>query len=88
MQISLTRSFAKDAAPFNVRVNALLPGVIGTESLAARIGPERYQTLAAEIPIKRIGTMEEMCHAVLFLAENTYTTGACLNCSGGLLLDA
>lgn len=87
-QISLTRSFAKEVAPFNVRVNALLPGVIETENLKARVGSERYAALAAEIPLKRLGTMDEICHAVLFLAENTYTTGACLNCSGGLLLDA
>ena len=87
-QVSLTRSFAKDAGPYNVRVNAFLPGAIATENLMARITPERHQEVCQEIPLHRIGTMEEMCHAVMFLAENTYVTGTCLNCSGGLLIDA
>jgi len=86
-QISLTRSFAKEVASYNIRVNAFLPGVIGTENLTARISPERYQEVCKEIPLQRIGTMEEMCHAVMFLVENTYMTGAYLNCSGGLLMD-
>lgn len=85
-QISLTRSLAKEAAPYNVRVNAFLPGAIATENLVGRITPERYEEACQEIPLQRIGTMEEMCHAVMFLTENTYMTGACLNCSGGLLM--
>lgn len=86
-QISLTRSFAKEVAKHNIRVNVFLPGVVGTENLVKRITPERYQEVCGEIPLKRIGTMEEMCHAVMFLAENTYMTGTSLNCSGGLLID-
>ncbi|MFA7053812.1 MAG: SDR family oxidoreductase [Kiritimatiellia bacterium] len=87
-QVSLTRSFAKEAGSYNVRVNAFLPGAIATENLMARITPERSEEVCREIPLRRIGSMEEMCHAVWFLAENTYMTGACLNCSGGLLIDA
>lgn len=86
-QLSLTRSFAKEAAPYNIRVNTFLPGAIETENLKSRITKERYHEVCREIPLQRIGTMEEMCHAVLFLAENTYMTGAILNCSGGLLMD-
>lgn len=86
-QISLTRSFAKEAAPYNIRVNAFLPGAVATENLLKRITPERHSEVIKEIPLGRIGTMEEMCHAVMFMAENTYMTGACLNCSGGLLID-
>lgn len=87
-QISLTRSFAKEAGAYNVRVNALLPGAVATENLMSRITPERHEEVCREIALHRIGTMEEMAHAALFLAENTYVTGACLHCSGGLLLDA
>lgn len=85
-QISLTRSFAKEAAADQVRVNAFLPGAIATENLGRRIGQEGIEKISAEIPLQRIGTVEEMCQAVMFLATNTYTTGACLNCSGGLLM--
>lgn len=87
-QINLTRSFAKIGAPFNIRVNALLPGVIDTENLRARADAGRLDAVRREIPLQRFGSMEEICHAAMFLVENTYTTGACLNCSGGLLMDA
>ncbi|MDO4585125.1 MAG: SDR family NAD(P)-dependent oxidoreductase [Planctomycetia bacterium] len=86
-QISLTRSFALAGGAFNVRVNAFLPGAIGTENLLTRISPERHAEICQQIPLHRIGTIEEMCHAIHFLVENRYMTGACLNCSGGLLLD-
>lgn len=86
-QLSLTRSFAKEAAPNNIRVNTFLPGAIETENLKSRITKERYQEVCKEIPLQRMGTMEEMCHAVMLLAENTYMTGAIVNCSGGLLMD-
>lgn len=85
-QISLTRSLAQEGAPWNIRVNALLPGAIETENIHKRISPERYAEAVKEIPLGRMGTMEEICHAAYFLATNTYTTGTTLNCSGGLLL--
>ena len=85
-QISLTSSFALQAAKYNVRVNTFMPGVIETENLKKRISDARYREVISEIPLGRTGTMEEMCHAVMFLAENTYMTGTTLNCSGGLLI--
>lgn len=85
-QLNLTTSFAAEGAPYNIRVNALLPGAIETENLRKRITPERYAEVAKEIPLGRMGRMEEICHAALFLAENSYTTGIFLNCSGGLLM--
>ena len=85
-QLNLTRSFADAGGPFNIRVNSLLPGAIETENLQKRITPERYAEVTANIPLRRMGTMEEICHAAMFLAENTYITGTALNCSGGALL--
>lgn len=86
-QISLTRSFAEILGPENIHVNALLPGAIATENLVARASSEHLDRVKARIPLGRIGTMEEVCEALFFLAEHPYTTGAALNCSGGLLLD-
>ncbi len=82
-QLNLTTSFAALGGPYNVRVNALLPGAVETENLRKRITPERYAEVIKDIPLGRMGRMEEFCHAALFLAENTYTTGIALNCSGG-----
>ncbi len=86
-QLNLTVSFAAEGAPYNIRVNALLPGVIETENLNARVPPERLAEVMRNIPLGRAARMEEICHAAFFLAENTYTTGIALNCSGGLLMD-
>lgn len=86
-QIGLTKSFAVAGGPYNIRVNSLLPGAIETENLKKRITPERYAKVCGDILLNRMGTMAETCHAALFLVENTYMTGASLNCSGGLLLD-
>jgi len=86
-QVSLTRSFAKEAGEYSVRVNAFLPGAIATENLVSRITPERHEEVCKDIPLHRMGSMKEMCHAVMFLTENTYMTGASLNCSGGLLIN-
>ncbi len=84
-QLNLTRSFAALGGPYNIRVNALLPGAVETENLKNRISAERYAEVVKEIPLGRMGEMEEFCHAAMFLAENTYTTGISLNCSGGSL---
>ena len=84
--LSLTTSFAAAGGPFNVRVNALLPGAVETENLMKRISAERYAEVTRTIPLQRMAKMEEICHAAMFLAENTYVTGIALNCSGGALM--
>lgn len=86
-QLNLTASLAAEGGPFNVRVNALLPGAVETENLMKRITRERHEDVIRSIPLRRMAKMEEICHAAMFLAENTYTTGIALNCSGGALMD-
>ncbi|SRR5579884_204532 len=83
--VSITRSLAKELAPYRIRVNAVAPGMIETE-----MGGTAGSTLP-ELPILlgRYGTPEEVAAAVVFLAcdESSYVTGANLNLSGGLFLD-
>lgn len=86
-QLSLTTSFAELGGKHNIRVNALLPGAVATENLMKRISSERMAELKKTIPLGRPGEPDEFCHAAIFLAENTYTTGAFLNCSGGNYYD-
>lgn len=82
-----TRSMARELAPHDVRVNAIVPGYIETpmnqEYLAGR-GGERT---VAKVPMGRIGRPADLDGAVLFLASNasTYVTGACLAVDGGFL---
>lgn len=80
---ALVKVLAKELAP--VRINALAPGQIDT--LGDIIGPEanqgRRDACAAKLPLGRIGTPEEIAHAALFLAENSFTTGTTLDVDGG-----
>jgi 3-oxoacyl-[acyl-carrier protein] reductase len=82
--VSLTRSLAKELAPFGIRANAIAPGLIVTD-----MGAEATATLDDPIPLGRMGTVEEVAAAAVFLAsdESSYVTGANLNLSGGLFLD-
>ena len=82
--VSITRSLAKELAPFGIRANALAPGLIVTD-----MGAEATATLNDPIPLGRMGTVEEIAAAAVFLAsdEASYVTGANLNLSGGLFLD-
>lgn len=85
-QISLTRSLAALGGAKGIRVNAVLPGAVLTENLVRRAGADRLKAVNETIPLGRPGTMEECAETVVFAAEQTYMTGACLNVSGGLLM--
>ena len=91
-QASVTRSAAADLAPYNVCVNMIHPGMILTDMSAVFSGPgvkdvEAHQRGMAEnmVPLKRMGTTEDIAKAALFLAspESDYITGDSLCVSGG-----
>jgi NAD(P)-dependent dehydrogenase (short-subunit alcohol dehydrogenase family) len=81
----ITKAAAVTLAP-EVRVNTIVPGGIDTDMLRALPEETRKQRLAA-YPMGRAGKIEEVSHAVLFLAsdESTFTTGAELRVDGGAL---
>jgi 3-oxoacyl-[acyl-carrier protein] reductase len=81
---SLTRSLAAEVAPYNIRVNAYIPGVIVTDMNASRIALSGTQ-LASQIALNRMGTPEEVAAAVVFLASDAarYITGTEIEVSGG-----
>jgi NAD(P)-dependent dehydrogenase (short-subunit alcohol dehydrogenase family) len=86
--ISMTRAFAKECAPWGVRVNAILPGLTDTKFASALIGNERILNMILPlIPMNRVAQPEEIAPAILFLASDaaSYITGACLPVDGGLL---
>jgi NAD(P)-dependent dehydrogenase (short-subunit alcohol dehydrogenase family) len=78
------RSLALELAP--IRVNTIAPGFIDTPLIDELIG-ERKQALiemqAARLPVKRIGTPEDIAEAVLFLMKNGFVTGITLTVDGG-----
>jgi len=82
---SLTIGLAKELAAGGVRVNAVRPGLIGTEIHASAGVPDRAQRMGGSVPIGRAGTAEEVAEAVLWLLSDaaSYCTGAILDVSGG-----
>ncbi|NGP52591.1 SDR family oxidoreductase [Thioalkalivibrio sp. XN8] len=86
--ISMTQAFAKECAPWQVRVNAVLPGLTDTKFASALIGNERILNMILPlIPMNRVAEPEEIAPAILFLASDasSYITGACLPVDGGFL---
>lgn len=84
----LTKSLARYAAPYGVRVNAVAPGVIDTE-MSRSATPEQIGSFRKSIPIGRLGEVDEVVGPILFLASEqaSYITGATLDVNGGLLMD-
>jgi NAD(P)-dependent dehydrogenase (short-subunit alcohol dehydrogenase family) len=87
--ISLTKTVAREWAPFHVRVNAVAPGWIETEmNEGARQMPEFVSGTVAQIPIGRWGTPEDVAGAALYLcsSEASFVTGSVLLIDGGQTL--
>jgi NAD(P)-dependent dehydrogenase (short-subunit alcohol dehydrogenase family) len=82
----LTKSAALEAAGAGVRVNAVAPGPVETEMLTRFTGSaERKAGLVAGVPMKRVGTPDEIADAVVFLAsaQASFITGQIINVNGG-----
>lgn len=82
--IGLTKSLALELGPSGIRVNCVAPGVIDTE-MNAMHSEQTLQELAAETPLCRIGTAEEVGDSVLYLcsARASFITGQVLGVTGG-----
>lgn len=86
--ISMTKAFAKECGPLNIRVNALLPGLTETKFASALTSNEKIlQTALKQIPLGRTAQPEEMAGTVLYLVSDasSYTTGATVTVDGGYL---
>ncbi len=83
--IMLTRSLARSEAPFNIRVNAVSPGFIETETYR-HYRDEHKEAWARMIPLGRLGTPDDVAEAVSFLVSDRarYVTGTVLHVHGGL----
>lgn len=80
----ITRSLAAEFAP-NIRVNAVLPGLIDTPRTSASRTPERLQASLESIALGRIGTPTDVAEVVVFLAspQSSWMTGSIVRIDGG-----
>jgi 3-oxoacyl-[acyl-carrier protein] reductase len=81
---AMTRAMALDLAPYGVRVNAIVPGLIRTYDLDEQSAVERGKV----VPLGRLGSPEDLAGPTVFLAteDARYITGACLVVDGGVLV--
>ncbi len=79
---ALTKSLAKEFSLSNIRVNSIAPGLIDTE-MNNDLSEEDIKNLEKEIPLKRIGRVEEIAKTVKMLIECDYITGQVISVNGG-----
>ena len=82
--IAFTKSFGKELADTNIRVNSVAPAAIETDILR-QLSPEAVRRMIEISPMKRLGTVEEVADIVLFLCSEacSFNTGASFDVSGG-----
>lgn len=85
--IGLTKALAQELAGRSITVNAVAPGFIETD-MTAVLSPEVRERILAQVPLKRMGSPEEVAAAVAFLAgeDAAYITGHVLNVNGGMYM--
>lgn len=85
--IGFTKSLAKEVASRNILVNAIAPGFIQTD-MTAVLKDDIKQEIAKNIPLKRMGTSEDVANVIKFLAsdDSSYITGQVINVDGGMVM--
>jgi len=80
---SMTVTWAKELSSYKIRVVAIAPGYINTE-MVAKIRPDVLEKVIQNIPLGRLGEMEEISRAVQFIIENDFLTGRVIEVDGGM----
>ena len=85
--IGFTKSLAKEVASRNILVNAVAPGFIQTD-MTNVLKDEIKEEISKSIPLKRMGTVEDVANVVKFLAseDSSYITGQVIHIDGGMLM--
>lgn len=85
---AMTEAMATELAPYNIRVNAVAPGMIETPMMdAVKLDPKTMEAMLQRVPLRRVGQSEEISELVLFLASDSssYMTGSIVIIDGGWL---
>ena len=86
--IGLTKSLAKEFASRSITVNAVAPGLVPDTGMTSDLADKVVEQMKAQIPLGRTGTVDEIAHAVTFLASDraAYITGQVLVVDGGMTM--
>ena len=79
---AMTKSLAKEMGPSNIRVNSIAPGIINTE-MNKNLSEEEMNNIKEEIPLEKIGRVQDIEKCVEWLIEDEYTTGQIISINGG-----
>lgn len=82
---SMAVTWAKELARYGIRVGAVAPGFIATD-MTSSMPPEVLAKIEGGIPLKRMGTPEEIADSVRYIIENDYFSGRVIECDGALRL--
>ena len=87
--LNMTKAFARECGPDNIRCNAILPGLIRTKFAGALLADEKQLAhYVGENPLRRVGEPQDLAGAAVFLASDasSYVTGEFLVVDGGFLV--
>jgi len=86
--VGFAKSLAREVGSRGITVNTVAPGFIDTDMTRA-LSDEQRETLRGQIPLERLGEVEDIAHAVAFLAspEASYITGQTLHVNGGMYMN-
>ena len=84
----ITKSLAKELGPYNIRVNAIAPGVVETDMMKNSVSEDMKKMLINLTPLRKTATPEDIAGAYLYLASDdaNFTTGTIIQVDGGLLM--
>ena len=81
----LTKALAKELGPSNIRVNAIAPGIVDTD-MCKNFTEEELEDIKEEIPLERIGKVEDISKCINWLINDNYTTGQIISINGGWII--
>lgn len=82
----LTAALAKELGTLGIRVVALSPGFMDTNSTRDHVPPAKLKEIRGSVPLRRLGRVEEVASAVKFVLTNEYVNGTVIDLHGGLVL--
>lgn len=83
---AMTKTWAKELGAFGIRVAAIAPGFINTESTKQALSEKNIKHIVDNTPLKKLGEPENIFQTVKFIIDNEFVTGTIININGGLTI--